>query len=406
MSMLNTLEWLLMLVAAVASVPAVVVCVEVLASLRLRSRIDQAPQGFSPSRFAVLVPAHNEESLLPDTLENLKKVVRPDDRIVVIADNCTDATEQVAKNHNVEVVCRFEPALRGKGYALDFGIKYLAQDPPEVVVFIDADCRVVRGTLTELAAISEASGKPVQALDTMVAAPGHEAAQALQVLAWRLKNYVRPLGMKALGLPCQLAGTGMAIPWRAIAGVNVRSGELAEDLKLGVDLAINGQLASFYTGTEIVSAFPVAAESKIKQQQRWEIGSWRVIARMLPLLLKAAITRRSWRLLGMACDISVPPLLSYAAIQALLLAASVLLAALGMPGVFWVSAAGFVLLSAAIACTWTAYSADLRQHVDLSTIAGLVMQKVAVYRCGKLRGGIGWERTARPEDRGGDKKAE
>src|SRR4029077_10710128 len=55
-------------------------------------------------RVTVLVPAHNEEAVLGLTLESLAARSRPPDRVLVVADNCTDRTVEVARAHGIEVV--------------------------------------------------------------------------------------------------------------------------------------------------------------------------------------------------------------------------------------------------------------------------------------------------------------
>ena len=105
-------------------------------------------------------------------------------------------------------VNRHDPDRRGKGYALACGLRYLqkrGQSPisdPEVLVVIDADCRVSVGTIERLARAAAATGRPVQALYEMHARP----AGGLREFAWLVKNHVRPLGYMRLGLPCQLMG--------------------------------------------------------------------------------------------------------------------------------------------------------------------------------------------------------
>ena len=55
-------------------------------------------------RCTVLLPAYNEELVLGNALRSLQEQTRPPDRILVIADNCTDTTVQVAREHGVDVV--------------------------------------------------------------------------------------------------------------------------------------------------------------------------------------------------------------------------------------------------------------------------------------------------------------
>ena len=55
----------------------------------------------------------------------------------------------------------------------------------------------------------------MQILDLMTAPEDSPINYRVAEFAWRVNNWVRPLGLAALGLPCQLMGTGMAFPWDA-----------------------------------------------------------------------------------------------------------------------------------------------------------------------------------------------
>src|SRR6185436_16232635 len=68
---------------------------------------------------AVLVPAHNEGSGLLPTIANIQSQLGPGDRLLVVADNCSDDTAAVARQNGAEVVERTDPTRLGKGFALD-----------------------------------------------------------------------------------------------------------------------------------------------------------------------------------------------------------------------------------------------------------------------------------------------
>lgn len=74
------------------------------------------------SKFAVVIPAHNEEMVLADLLENLKMLKYPKELydVYVIADNCTDHTADIARAHGAHVFERTNRELVGKGYAMDW----------------------------------------------------------------------------------------------------------------------------------------------------------------------------------------------------------------------------------------------------------------------------------------------
>src|SRR5262249_48602977 len=103
------------------------------------------------SRVTILVPAHNEGAGLLPTIGDLKPQLRSGDRLLVVADNCTDDTASIAAAAGVEVVERHDREKIGKGYALDWGLRHLVADPPDVVVMVDADCRLADGAIDRLA---------------------------------------------------------------------------------------------------------------------------------------------------------------------------------------------------------------------------------------------------------------
>src|SRR5437588_325245 len=100
---------------------------------------------------------------------------------------------------------------RGKGYALDFGLRHLEADPPQIVVILDADCRMENGALAKLKREAVRTGGPVQALYLLAESRDGESRRGrLSRFAFLFKNGVRPLGLRRLGLPCLLTGTGLA----------------------------------------------------------------------------------------------------------------------------------------------------------------------------------------------------
>ena len=77
------------------------------------------------SNVIVLVPAHNEESIIVATLESLMAELPSGGQVLVIADNCIDATASFARQCGAQVIERNDETDKGKGFALDFGIRHL-----------------------------------------------------------------------------------------------------------------------------------------------------------------------------------------------------------------------------------------------------------------------------------------
>ena len=305
--MLTSLSQILLEFAAFSLILATTAfAAQAVAALLLSDR--QLPvASFRPS-IAVLIPAHDEEQHIEATVTRIKEELWPADRILVVADTCIDRTAALATRAGADTVIRNDPNLRGKGFALAAGLRHLAATPPDVVVFIDADCRVSSGGVGLFARACAASNAPVQCLYLMIADPDSPAPPRLAEFAWRIKNDLRPNGYARLGLPCQLLGSGMALPWRLINPEMFATGHLTEDLLIGLDLAMKGFSPRFFRQASVTSYFPKTERSQGQQKQRWVHGHFALINSHTPRLIYRALRQRDFGLLALAADLVVPPL--------------------------------------------------------------------------------------------------
>jgi cellulose synthase/poly-beta-1,6-N-acetylglucosamine synthase-like glycosyltransferase len=380
---------------ALLLVPTLVLFVEVVAAA-MTGDAPSTPVANEALRLAVLIPAHDEEMTIARTLRSVAAQLTPTDRLLVVADNCSDQTEQIARNEGAETIRRESRELRGKGYALDFGVRHLEKAPPDVVVIIDADCVVESGSIAVLAAAARATGAPTQAIDLMRAPEGAGLRVRIAEFAWLIKNRVRPQGLNRMGLPCQLMGTGMAFPWACLRATTLATGHIVEDLKLGIELARRGLPPRFCTGATISSEFPTSNEGIRSQRTRWEHGHLRAILSEAPQLLLRAIIRRDAALAAMALDLSVPPL----ALLAMSIAASWALAlwleltARGSPPLFIATAAA-LLFGAAITLSWRVFGRATVSGKDLAMAAIYAIWKVPLYLGFLLKPQSKWVRSKR-----------
>jgi cellulose synthase/poly-beta-1,6-N-acetylglucosamine synthase-like glycosyltransferase len=391
----------LLLVTVLVALPALVLFAQLLAAARRPDRPAE-PTALALQRgpLAVLMPAHDEASGIAPAIAAVRAQLGPRDRLLVVADNCSDDTASVARAAGAEVVERSNSVLRGKGYALDHGVRWLERDPPDVVVIVDADCIVAPNGLEQLAQRCLATGRPVQALYLMHAPAGAGLGSRIAEFAWLVKNKLRPLGAAALGWPCQLMGTGMAFPWEVLRTAPLATGHLVEDMQLGLDLAAAGRPPLFCPDALVSSVFPSDAEGARAQRTRWEHGHLSVIAAVGPRMLWRALTRRSWALLGMALDLMVPPL------AALVLT----LAMLCLVGAAWwlftgdlrpagVAAAALVLLGASVVLAWQRGGRRIVTSKELLGLPLYVAAKIPLYVQLFTKRQIDWVRTKRDDGR-------
>lgn len=376
--------------------PVAIFAVEIFASLLPARDRAIVSDGHRPD-VAILVPAHQEESGIAATVMALRGQLRAGDRLLVVADNCTDGTAALARAAGAEVVERHDPVRRGKGYALDFGVRHLEQTPVAVVIVVDADCTLTPGSVDRLAGEAAASGRPVQGLYLMTAPPDGGLNFQVAEFAFLIKNRVRPAGLHRLGLPCHLTGSGMAFPWETISTANLAHASLVEDMKLGLDLALSGQPPLYCGNARINSFFPYTTAGAATQRSRWEEGHVGMIAlaiRSLP----TAIAARSLKALALALDILVPPLtlLILLIIGAFLITAAVTWL-FGLPVLaLYISMASLLLFGLSAFVAWFAYGRDVLSPRALMKVVPYLLSKLKLYGS-MVTGGRskGWVRTDR-----------
>lgn len=262
----------------------------------------------SKEHIAILIPAHNESAGILQTLQSIQQQATANTRIVVVADNCSDNTAEVARQAGVEAIERFDEEKRGKGYALDFGLQFLKQSPPQIVMVFDADCQIDSGTIDALANAVVARNSAVQALYLIQSKPDAEIKSKIAEFAYVVKSWTRPLGFHRLGLPMQLMGSGMAFPWHQIEHANLVHGSIVEDMKLGIDLTLAYRAPGFCPEAYVTSLFPDHDSGTESQRKRWEHGHISMIVNEgLPLLLKG-LKSLNFSIVAMALDLIVPPL--------------------------------------------------------------------------------------------------
>ena len=394
----------LFVIALGLGVPIAVLFIECSAAL-LPSRSESCMAGVTRPRVAVLVPAHNEAFGISATLETILPQLTAQDRLVVIADNCTDETATVAKHccevqgkHTLDaiVVERLDPERRGKGYALDYGLRCIEGDPPDVVVVVDADCIVHQGTIERIAELAVSNARPVQATYLMEQPANPGPKDSVSALAFMVKNLVRPSGLARLRLPCLLTGTGMAFPWSAISLAPLASGNIVEDMQLGIDLARAGQPPVFCQEAEVTGRLPQQQQAAKSQRTRWEHGHLQTLLIQVPQLLRAAVQKRRFDLLALALDLCIPPLSLLVMIWVAVMGGALFAGVLGaswLPAIFLAIEGVLILIS--IVGAWAKFGRADLPVLTLLAVPLYILWKIPLYLAFLVLRQTKWIRTER-----------
>jgi cellulose synthase/poly-beta-1,6-N-acetylglucosamine synthase-like glycosyltransferase len=387
-------ELLLIFAAIVLLIPCAFFLLLIVLGLRSTQSVGSASRKIAPADVRVLIPAHNEEGVLPLLLGDLGSQL-PLSQVLVVVDNCSDGTADVARSLGAAVTERQDLSRRGKAFALVHGIDVLAAEPPKTIIIIDADCRVGPGVVERLTAIARTTGRPVQAEYVLERHPDAGPGQRVSAFAAFLINSVRQRGLKTLGAPVRLNGTGMALPWEHVTALPRGSAHLVEDMMLGVDLAMAGASPVFAPGTVVRSPLPASQAAEVTQRQRWEEGHVDVLMKQVPRLLGAGLRGRP-RLILSAIDIGIPPLTRLLAALAALFAISLSFALLtGSWAPFWLGALATGMTTLGVALGLWRY-----RWTDPDALSGRAFLEFARLKLKVLRAGRpeGWVRTGRDHD--------
>ena len=397
------MRWLctafLFLLTLIPLLPVALLWMQIVAGFRTR-RLEAgltASTAITRNAFiAVLMPAHNEASGITAAIRSARDQLQTGDRVLVVADNCTDETAVVARAAGAEVIERHDTQRRGKGYALDFGVRWLENAPPSVTIIIDADCIAHPGSISRLAEACVASGRPTQALYLMRAPAASRLNVRIAEFAWLIKNKLRPLGSLALGWPCQLMGTGMAFPWAIIQSAPLATGHLVEDMQLGLDLAKAGSPPMFCPQALVTSNFPTDSDGVKSQRTRWEHGHMSVLMTVGPKMIWQAVRTLNLALFAMALDLMVPPLAALVlTLVALLLLNSVWWFATDSAQPLVVSVLAAALVTFSVALAWLREGRQIVSLGEMLALPWYVIAKIPVYIRLFTKRQVEWVRTKR-----------
>jgi 1,2-diacylglycerol 3-beta-glucosyltransferase len=280
--------------------------------------------------FDVIVPAHNEAAGIASTVESLLRLDWPQDqrRVVVVADNCSDDTAQLARDAGATVLERHSDTEKGKGYALQYAFSQVKAD---AVVVVDADTKVSSNLLK---AFATRIGLGAHACQAYYGVDNVNASwrTTLMAVAFGMIHRVRGRGRERLKLSCGLKGNGMCFTRDLLSKVPHDAFSVVEDLEFGIRLGKEGQRVWYVDEAKVAGEMVSGEKASRSQRVRWESGRKAMVRAHSGPLLRDAWNKRSGVLFDLAMDLLIPPL-SYLGLGTVTLAAAgFALAWFGAPG--------------------------------------------------------------------------
>jgi cellulose synthase/poly-beta-1,6-N-acetylglucosamine synthase-like glycosyltransferase len=376
-----------------------------LALLSVLALLAQPKRVVQPSRrrlFAVIVPAHNEQIVIEKALRSLRALDYPRElyEIILVADNCSDSTAEIGRTMSATLYEREDMSLRGKGHALRwcFDLLLASGKGYDACVVVDADTEVSRNMLTVMNRYLEEGAHVVQVADVVKPQPGVWNSEIIR-LAFTLYNVVRPMGKKVIGCSAGLRGNGMCFSTETLRQVPWQAYSLTEDLEYGLMLPLHGVDVVFAPEATVVTTMPTEQRHSQTQRARWEMGRIPVIKKYGPLLLKAAVRQRSFKLFDAFVDIVMPPIVNMLLVVMAITVLHVAFVLLGNKDAIvlcWLWAAVFMLGMVHVLGGMFAVNADRSLYKALLYVPQYALWKIFLYLKLAIKGNPReWIRTTR-----------
>ena len=259
-------------------------------------RKEENAEVYAPvNRFALIIAAHNEETVIGNIVRNLKRLQYPQDLydIYVIADNCYDNTAKVAAENGATVLERFDSEKKGKGFAMKWAFdKILNVDGNyNAVGIFDADNLVSPNFLREMNKHLCKGDKVIQGyLDSKN--PSDTWVSGNYSIAYWISNRIFQLPRYYLGLCCALGGTGFVMTIDVLKEIGWNATCLTEDLEFSLQLVLRNMKVSWCHEAVVFDEKPISLNQSWRQRKRWMQGQADCAGRYLKYLLSKAFKDR------------------------------------------------------------------------------------------------------------------
>ena len=226
-------------------------------------------------KFMAVVPAHNEENVIRNLVESLVAQDYPKELydIYVIADNCTDATAEIAKEAGAKVLKRFDEANKTKGHALNWFIKQKIEENADydAMCVFDADNIVDKNFLKNMNKKLCQGEEVVQGYRDIKNPTDSWVASGYAIFYWMMHRFYH-LARYNLGLSPLLNGTGFMVKFDLLKPHGWQTITLTEDIEYSLINIAQGRKLGWAVDAIVYDEQPVTFKASWSQRSRWTVG--------------------------------------------------------------------------------------------------------------------------------------
>ena len=247
-------------------------------------------------RFLVLVPAHDEQAVIGDIIDNLKHMEYPQELydFYILADNCDDETARVAREMgaNVLEIRRESPdSPTGKPIVLQKALNALKgyEKRYDMVMFFDADNLVDTNMFLEVNSQYLSRKGEVDIIQCYLGSKNRKGMVALfYYMTYTITNRFFQCAKGRIGLNSVIGGTGFAVSAKYLyERGGWTSMSLTEDFELQIAATCEGRRILWNHNVRIYDEKPTRLRASFRQRTRWAQGHWFVAFKNTPRLFSA-----------------------------------------------------------------------------------------------------------------------
>lgn len=231
-------------------------------------------------RYAFFIAAHNEEPVIAQLVESIKAQDYPPELIdtFVVADACTDATAERAREAGAIVFERNDLARKGKSWVLDYGFDRILNeygDKYEAFFVFDADNLLSPTYVKEMNKVFDAGYLVSTSYRNSKNFDSSWISSAMALWFLREARFLNNPRMM-LNTSCAISGSGWMVASSIVRGMHGWDFHtLTEDIQFSTFCASNGiQIA--YSPAEFYDEQPLTFSASWTQRMRWTKGFYQV----------------------------------------------------------------------------------------------------------------------------------
>jgi len=247
-------------------------------------------------KFMAIIPAHNEEAVVGNLVDSLKKLDYPDELydIYVIADNCTDNTAKIAKEAGAIVYERFDETKKTKGYALQWFLQQKIEEnaPYDAFCIFDADNIVDENFLNVMNKKLCQGEDVVQGYKDIKNPSDTWVSAGYAIFYWTMHRFYH-LARYNIGLSPLMNGTGFMVKFDVIKPDGWDTKTLTEDIEFSLKRIIKGKRLGWAKDAIVYDEQPVGFKQSWIQRERWTVGHMQCLSEYTKPLASAVIENKT-----------------------------------------------------------------------------------------------------------------